>query len=185
MLSRPQEARRVLNAEYQHIVYNEFLPALLGQQYMENFGLLPLTDGYSNDYRDDFVSLTCPKFWSFNSCKMICIRQDPRVTNEFSTAGYRVGHTLIPRIVEMYSTINQRLQVISRTGVLFDMSYAGILLQKSQRLRDSFFNVDILRDDRGVDELLTGLTLTPVQRADNNFADDVREEYRYARKYVG
>ena len=65
------------------------------------------------------------------------------------------------------------------------MTYAGILLQKSQRLRDSFFNVDILRDDRGVDELLTGLTLTPVQRADNNFADDVREEYRYARKYVG
>ena len=38
---------------------------------------------------------------------------------------------------------------------------------------DSFFNVDILRDDRGVDELLTGMTLTPVQRADNNFADDV------------
>merc|ERR1719499_2990408 len=38
---------------------------------------------------------------------------------------------------------------------------------------DSFFNVDILRDDRGVDELLTGMTLTPVQRADNNFADDI------------
>ena len=56
-----QEARRVLNAEYQHIVYNEFLPALLGQQYMDNFGLLPLTDGYSNDYRDDFVSLTRAK----------------------------------------------------------------------------------------------------------------------------
>ena len=51
-----QEARRVLNAEYQHIVYNEFLPALLGHQYMKNFGLLPLTDGFSNDYEDDFVS---------------------------------------------------------------------------------------------------------------------------------
>ena len=61
LLSRQQEARRVLNAEYQHIVYNEFLPALLGQQYMDNFGLLPLTDGYSNDYRDDFVSLTRAK----------------------------------------------------------------------------------------------------------------------------
>ena len=56
---------------------------------------------------------------------------------------------------------------------------ARLFLQKSQRLRDSFFNVDILRDDRGVDELLTGMTLTPVQRADNNFADDVREEYLY------
>ena len=38
---------------------------------------------------------------------------------------------------------------------------------------DSFFNVDILRDDRGVDELLTGMTLTPVKRSDNNFPDDV------------
>ena len=55
---RPQEARRILNAEYQHIIYNEFLPALLGQQYMSSFGLFPLTDGYSNDYRDDFVSKT-------------------------------------------------------------------------------------------------------------------------------
>ena len=56
MPSCPQEARRILNAEYQHIVYNEFLPALLGHQYMKNFGLLPLTDGFSNDYEDDFVS---------------------------------------------------------------------------------------------------------------------------------
>ena len=68
-MSRLQEARRVLNAEYQHIVYNEFLPALLGQQYMENFGLLPLTDGYSNDYRDDFVSLTGSKIWSYHGYK--------------------------------------------------------------------------------------------------------------------
>ena len=41
---------------------------------------------------------------------------------------------------------------------------------------DSFFNVDILRDDRGVDELLTGMTLTPVKRSDNNFPDDVSSE---------
>jgi hypothetical protein len=34
--------------------------------------------------------------------------------------------------------------------------------------------VDVLRDDRGIDELLTGLTLTPVQRADDNFVKDVR-----------
>ena len=45
--------------------------------------------------------------------KMIPVLQDPRVTNEFSTAGYRVGHTLIPRMIEMYSTVNQRLQVNS------------------------------------------------------------------------
>ena len=108
--------------------------------------------------------------------KMIPVLQDPRVTNEFSTAGYRVGHTLIPRMIEMYSTVNQRLQVNSNfRGPSGDCFYKKkYFLQKSQRLRDSFFNVDILRNDRGVDELLTGMTLTPVQRADNNFADDVR-----------
>ena len=46
-----QEAKRVVNAEWQHIVYNEYLPILLGQNYMDTFGLWPLNDGYSRDYR--------------------------------------------------------------------------------------------------------------------------------------
>jgi peroxidase len=85
-----QESRRILNAEYQHIIYNEFLPVLLGHQYMSSFGLLPLTSGFSRDYSDSF---------------------DPSVTNEFSTAAYRVGHTLIPRIIEMYDAVRKNLQV--------------------------------------------------------------------------
>ena len=56
---------------------------------------------------------------------IICDRvwQDPRVTNEFSTAGYRVGHTLIPRMIEMYSTINQRLQVDKSTIWYFMLDF--------------------------------------------------------------
>ncbi len=46
-----QEARRILNAEYQHMIYNEFLPVLIGYQYMSSFGLLPLTSRHSDDYR--------------------------------------------------------------------------------------------------------------------------------------
>ena len=56
--------------------------------------------------------------------KMTPVLQDPRVTNEFSTAGYRVGHTLIPRMIEMYSTVNQRLQVNANfRGLLGDYFY--------------------------------------------------------------
>ncbi len=50
-----QEARRIVVAQWQHVVYNEWLPIILGRQFMERFGLYPLTSGYSNDYR-------CPKY---------------------------------------------------------------------------------------------------------------------------
>ena len=73
-----QEARRVVTAEWQHIVYNEWLPIVVGEQYMSTFGLLPLTVGFSNNYRTDF---------------------DPRITNAFATAAFRIGHTLIPGLI--------------------------------------------------------------------------------------
>lgn len=53
MICTEQETRRIVVAEWQHIVYNEWLPIVLGRQFMEKFGLYPLTSGYSNDYRSD------------------------------------------------------------------------------------------------------------------------------------
>ena len=70
-----QETRRIVVAEWQHIVYNEWLPLILGQDNMKRFGLFPLTKGFSNSYKTDF---------------------DPRITNAFGAAAFRVGHTLIP-----------------------------------------------------------------------------------------
>ena len=70
-----QEAKRIVVAEYQHIVYNEWLPVILGAEYMTSFGLWPLSKGFSSKYMDTF---------------------DPRVTNEFATAAFRFGHSLIP-----------------------------------------------------------------------------------------
>lgn len=40
-----QEARRVMVAEWQHVVYNEFLPNLLGWRVMEVYGLSPMKEG--------------------------------------------------------------------------------------------------------------------------------------------
>ncbi|CAG0904174.1 unnamed protein product [Cyprideis torosa] len=70
-----QEARRILGAVIQHITYNEFLPLVLGLRYMLNVGLLPLLNGYKNDY-DPTIN--------------------PQITNEFATAAFRFGHTKIP-----------------------------------------------------------------------------------------
>ena len=49
-----------------------------------------LSKGFSKDYQSNF---------------------DSRLMNEFATAAYRVGHTLIPGLINMYSTVKNRLQV--------------------------------------------------------------------------
>ncbi len=49
-----KESKRIVNAEWQHIVFNEFLPVLIGPRFMDVFGLWPLNTGFSRDYRDDF-----------------------------------------------------------------------------------------------------------------------------------
>ena len=74
-----EEARRIVIGEYQHIVFNEWLPLILGQELMQKFGLFPLTSGHSKLYLDTF---------------------DPRVSNEFATAAFRFGHCLIPTLFD-------------------------------------------------------------------------------------
>ena len=76
-----QEARRIVIAEYQHIIYKEWLPLVLGEKYMINTGISTLSSGYSKTY--------------FNHLSLDG-EFDPRITNEFATAGFRFGHSLIP-----------------------------------------------------------------------------------------
>ena len=73
-----QETRRIVIAEWQHVVYNEWLPVMLGQNYMTRYGLFPLTEGFSTGYRTDF---------------------DPRITNAFAAAAFRIGHTMISDMI--------------------------------------------------------------------------------------
>jgi peroxidase len=69
-----QEARRILIAQMQHITYNEWLPIVIGVAKKQELGLLPLQDGFSDDYDENI---------------------NPTVLNEFATAAFRFGHTLI------------------------------------------------------------------------------------------
>ena len=68
-----QEARRITIAEYQHIIYNEYLPIVLGFSYTRPHGLDP-EFGHSFGYNEAV---------------------DPRVTSEFSTAAFRFGHAQV------------------------------------------------------------------------------------------
>ncbi len=69
-----QEARRLVIAEYQNIVYAEFLPLLVGQKVARQFDLIPNEDGYFMGHD--------PK-------------EDPSTYNEFAVAAARYGHTLV------------------------------------------------------------------------------------------
>ena len=69
-----QESRRILSAQMQMITYNEFLPAVLGNQIMESYKLSVLESGYT-EYNQEI---------------------NPSTTIEFSSAGFRcVGHSMI------------------------------------------------------------------------------------------
>ena len=55
-----------------------------------------------------------------------------RITAEFSTAAFRVGHTMVPGMIRTFATIGQREQ-------------------RRFQLSNEFFKVDLLRQRGGVD----------------------------------
>ena len=128
-----QEAKRIVTAEYQHVVYNEWLPAIVGKRYMNQFGLYPLNSGSSDDYDSSI---------------------DPRITNEFSSAAFRFGHSLIPGIINVYNK-------------------AGRQVSRSFQLKDAFNKPQILRVPGMVDGLVAGLTRDKIEQFDTGFVDDV------------
>ena len=78
---------------------------------------------------------------------------NPSIANEFSTAAYRLGHTLIPGDL-------LRVDASMQSGLPL-------------ALRDAFFNPGIVRAE-GIDEFLRGLYVQPSQQLDPFVVDDLR-----------
>ncbi|XP_066958962.1 peroxinectin A-like [Macrobrachium rosenbergii] len=75
-----QETRRIVIAELQHVTYNEFLPAVLGNVLMETLKLKPLSGNqYTSDYDETL---------------------DAAIANSFATAAYRYGHSQISDFIQ-------------------------------------------------------------------------------------
>ncbi|KAI6655918.1 Peroxidasin [Oopsacas minuta] len=120
-----QVARRIVGAEIQNIVYNEYLPVLLG----------------SNN-----VQRLIGPYLGYNASA------DPRASNEFATAAYRFGHSQIRsgffrfdsnwnslgelRLLDAF--FNSRLFFDSHTGGV-DPIIRGLVNSQSRRL-DEFIN---------------------------------------------
>ena len=75
-----QLTRKIVVAILQNIHYNEWLPLVLGEETMESYNLLP---GKRVSYSGSV---------------------DPRISNAFSSAAYRFGHSMIPRAFNISGT---------------------------------------------------------------------------------
>lgn len=117
-----QETRRIVAAEFQHIVFNEFLPVLLGRKVMEQFDLLLTPHGYSHSYDPEL---------------------NAGIGNVFAAAAYRYGHTLVQGNIELIDedgSITKRIPLATQffnpaeiyaPGNL-DRFYRGLITQPAQ-----------------------------------------------------
>ena len=126
-----QLARRILIAEIQSVVYGEFLPAILGSQNLE--GLVLLSEGSAYDSKTN-----------------------PSITNEFSTASYRFGHSMIQGIIQLFTTTNPRKD---EQFVLHDE------FRNSSRLSNF--------EGKGIEKILMGLINQPSQTFDKEVSIEV------------
>lgn len=114
-----QLARRMVIGVMQVITYNEFLPALLGDDFVPEY------THYKNDV-------------------------NPGTATEFSTVGYRLGHSMLSSSLRVGPGIGDNLL-----------------------LRNGFFNPAYLRT-HGADNLIIGGTRQMMQEIDVHIVDDVR-----------
>ncbi|KAH7934089.1 hypothetical protein HPB49_021404 [Dermacentor silvarum] len=169
-----QTARRIVESEYQHVVYNEFLPAVLGDQFIAANGLSPLASGFTQ--YDNTVDATS--------------------INEFANTAFRFMHSNIDGTFIRYGPSGEVLPPVLLEREYFEMFdfsaiesslLRGLLLQPVRkfsrlgdravtqmlfRLPESPFGLDLFAIDieRGRDhgtasyaayvERLFGITLT-------------------------
>jgi len=134
-----QETRRIIIAFIQHITYNEFLPVLLGQRNMQIFSLQPQT--------------------GFNFFTMYNNTIDPRISNEYSAAAGRFGHSMVR---SEYSRVNANFTTAGTQSFI---------------LRNSYFRANGLYDQcqGGLESIVRGMLKDPLMKVDRHFSNDLTQ----------
>jgi len=148
-----QEARKIVVAINQHITFNEFLPRVLGPDLMKHFEL-ELQTPISGDLR-------------FNGYDSSCSAD---IYNEFASAAFRFGHSLIRSGFDMVPGPNSTTP-----------------LTKHIELKDHFFQPDMTFGVHVVDELLRGMVNSPMASFDRAITKEVTEHLfeKKGTKYSG
>ena len=123
-----QYARRVVIAELQKITYTEFLPALIGRNTPAAARLLAYS-GYKPGV-------------------------NPGIATEFSTAAFRVGHSMLGEDIEF-------------------LDANGDAVRDPLALRDAFFNAPVV-SETGIEPILKYLASSRAQEIDTMVVEDVR-----------
>ena len=126
-----QNARRILVAEYQSVIYGGYLPVVLGEKNMDGLTLSSQGSSYDKNV-------------------------NPGMTNEFGTAAYRFGHSMIQGIIQMFATNN-----------------AGLVDQ--YELSENFFNTENYHRNsgEGMEQILMGLVSQAALAMDKEVTTEV------------
>ncbi len=96
------EARSIVQAMYQHIIYNEYVPAIIGLQFAQRMNLLAQRPGRFFEGYDDSVNAS--------------------VSNEFSAGAFRFGHTLVrSRFSRFNATMHNMFAPVELSNMIFNI----------------------------------------------------------------
>ncbi|RCN44792.1 heme peroxidase [Ancylostoma caninum] len=163
-----QEARRVNIAQYQHHVYDEYLPGILGDKLMTDFRLKPLRSGFATvvmhiSHRkldmlakiSEFYTtrLTCSFFSDYSPSV------NPALSAEFAAAAFRFGHGQarkdFPRVTNRNTTAGTTVNLGSNIFYV-DSHYAP--------------------NQGGMASFIEGMMQHAVMKADNEFSFPIRNQ---------
>lgn len=120
-----QEARKINIGQYQHVVYYEYLPMLLGSHAMKKWDLIPSKSSYFNGYNK---------------------KLNPNVKNSFATAAGRYGHTLINKFHYSYDKDYNLRYNTTTNNILFKHTYNGFDDIRGSLMQNSYYMTPAIND---------------------------------------
>jgi peroxidase len=127
-----QETRKIVIALNQHIIYNEWLPIIIGPDMMNQFNLNPASTGYSGVYQST-VSV--------------------QVINEFTTAAFRYGHGQVPSQMVKADPDFNIIKSLNLSAITFGPQEAYTDGGLDSFTRGSLISPALLADNRFSDQL--------------------------------